>query len=323
MADLKYKDKDGWKSLLGNIANNVTDKLSKNMNLSDVDSVEESRENLGLTGDNNTTHYHDSRYLPLINKEIEDRKSADASLKEEIDKKLSDSQTSIGGNIDVLQQTIENKINSLIQEEVTERNNAIQKEADIRKAEDDKLSNSINNLNDKIAQEITDRKQADSNLQKTIEQEITNRQNAIFGEATDRQNADDELKKELLSNITSSENNLSTLIKQETTNREQADLELKKQLDSISTQIDKSLNNISVDGSTQGNSITFATTYDSPAKAIANQHKISTNTGIPAGTYSLQDLLNKLVAMSHTESKTTSVINCNCDCNCKCNTHSH
>jgi hypothetical protein len=41
--------------------------LLKSNNLSEIEDKAKARENLELTGDNNTTHYHDSHYLPLIN----------------------------------------------------------------------------------------------------------------------------------------------------------------------------------------------------------------------------------------------------------------
>ena len=46
---------------------------------------------------------------------------------------------------------------------------------------------------------------------------------------------------------------------------------------------------------------------------------MNTGKGLGAGTYSLNDLLNKLVKISHNHSFSSRQLNCNCNCN----THSH
>lgn len=71
-----------------------------------------------------------------------------------------------------------------------------------------------------------------------------------------------------------------------------------------------------VSGSTQG-AISSVGDYDSGTYRTT----FKTNTGIGSGTYSLNDLLIKLVQMSHTHSGSSAKINCNCNCNC--NSHSH
>lgn len=63
MALLKFKKNTKWYSLY---VNELLNRLRKDKNLSDVDDVAKSRENLGIFGDNNITHFHDSRYLPKI-----------------------------------------------------------------------------------------------------------------------------------------------------------------------------------------------------------------------------------------------------------------
>ena len=60
MALWKYKLADGWHVLYGGILANI---LRKDKNLSDVEDRAAAREALELTGNSNTTHYHDSRYM--------------------------------------------------------------------------------------------------------------------------------------------------------------------------------------------------------------------------------------------------------------------
>lgn len=69
MSDITLKLKtaeDEWVQIYGNAINN---RLRKDKNLSDVDDKAEARKNLEIIGDNNTTHYHDNRYIPLIEAE--------------------------------------------------------------------------------------------------------------------------------------------------------------------------------------------------------------------------------------------------------------
>lgn len=66
--------------------------------------------------------------------------------------------------------------------------------------------------------------------------------------------------------------------------------------------------------------------YDSelPSEGTGNvsstQYVLSTNTGMPAGTYTLKSLLQSLINLSHshTIAKGTTYSNCNCNCDCDC-----
>lgn len=129
MATIKYQTSDkGWVSLY---ADAIKNRLRKDKNLSDVLDKAEARKNLEIIGDNNTTHFHDSRYIPLIQKETQDRITADAE-----EKKLRQ---------------------DAIYQEVKERDKAIQAEAAIRQTKDDQLQQAIN-------QEINNRKTDIQNL---------------------------------------------------------------------------------------------------------------------------------------------------------------
>jgi hypothetical protein len=63
MKILKYFTSGKWVSLYQDAWNLC---LNKRKNLSDLESKEEARKNLGLDNDDNVTHFHDSRYLPKI-----------------------------------------------------------------------------------------------------------------------------------------------------------------------------------------------------------------------------------------------------------------
>lgn len=66
--------------------------------------------------------------------------------------------------------------------------------------------------------------------------------------------------------------------------------------------------------------------YDSnlPSSGSGNvsstQYVLSTNTGMPSGTYTLKSLLQSLINLSHshTIAKGTTYSNCNCNCDCDC-----
>lgn len=76
--------------------------------------------------------------------------------------------------------------------------------------------------------------------------------------------------------------------------------------------------NITVTKSTQGAISPSMSASFSKYEQIAT---FTVNTGIGAGTYTLQTLLQQLVNRSHTHSSKTisgSNCNCNCDCNCDC-----
>ena len=60
---IKIKNGKDWLTFY---AEYILNRLRRDRNLSDVNSVSEARKNLEIIGDNNTTHFHDSRYLPKI-----------------------------------------------------------------------------------------------------------------------------------------------------------------------------------------------------------------------------------------------------------------
>lgn len=81
------KDKNSWEQIYGNEINN---RLRKDKNLSDVNDKAESRKNLELVGDNNTTHFHDDRYLPKIDAESAKRESEDDQIKKILNQEITD-----------------------------------------------------------------------------------------------------------------------------------------------------------------------------------------------------------------------------------------
>ena len=68
MPNLKFlADNKEWKSAFREIISAIKNRLRKDKNLGDVENVAQARKNLEIVGDNNHTHYHDDRYIPLIN----------------------------------------------------------------------------------------------------------------------------------------------------------------------------------------------------------------------------------------------------------------
>ena len=64
MAFIKFKrDEDEWEPLY---VEAIRNRLRCDNHLSDLIDIAAARDTLGLTGDNNKTHYHDDRYLPKI-----------------------------------------------------------------------------------------------------------------------------------------------------------------------------------------------------------------------------------------------------------------
>ena len=74
----------------------------------------------------------------------------------------------------------------------------------------------------------------------------------------------------------------------------------------IKTIVNNRLGSIKVDGST----VNF--TYSDNAEIGETQHFLNAGSGIAAGTYSLNSLLNELVKRSHYHGKWDATKNCNC-----------
>lgn len=74
MSLLKWKvDKNNWFTFY---VDAIKNRLRRDKNLSDVFDVAESRKNLEIIGDNNQTHFHDNRYIPIID-ELRSKTKAD------------------------------------------------------------------------------------------------------------------------------------------------------------------------------------------------------------------------------------------------------
>lgn len=96
MKIIKYLADNGWIPLY---LDEIRSALFAEKNLSDLTDKEAARENLELSGDNVHSHYHDDRYLPLLQK-LEDKLTNQMdSLKEEVKEKdiLEKYDGSIGG----------------------------------------------------------------------------------------------------------------------------------------------------------------------------------------------------------------------------------
>lgn len=123
MSTLKYKLRDGWNILYGGILSRV---LRKDRNLSELTNKSAARQNLELNGDNNTTHYHDSRYIPLINaakdsaigtahNEVVELRNAHNADISGINTRLNSLSTTTSGQIATINNNITSNYNSLKQ----------------------------------------------------------------------------------------------------------------------------------------------------------------------------------------------------------------
>lgn len=113
MATIKWKNKNNWETFyygafenikadlrniikaINNMAAAVRMRCRRDKNLSDIYNAAEGRINLGLIGDCSalppsgasgraSNHHHDSRYIPLIEKEERERKAEDDKLMSQI-----------------------------------------------------------------------------------------------------------------------------------------------------------------------------------------------------------------------------------------------
>lgn len=227
------KDKNSWEQIYGNEINN---RLRKDKNLSDVNDKAESRKNLELVGNNNTTHFHDDRYLPKIDAESAKRES-----------------------------------------------------------EDDQIKKILN-------QEVADRKKDSQDISKAIV-DSENRVN------TNMANTKNELN-----------NNMNTM--QSALSSKMDNLKIEMQRNDVGT---KTIT--SPGGSGLSNGLSSSITYAAGSTNCRGWHSNCTlyatktftaQDNIPSGTYTIEQLLNKLSQASHTHSSTVSqcIANCNCNCNC-------
>lgn len=110
MPNLKFlADNKEWKSAFREIISAIKNRLRKDKNLSDVENVVQARKNLEIIGDNNHTHYHDDRYIPLIDattasveQEASDRDAAiraEAQIRAAADASLTQSINNVSNSI--------------------------------------------------------------------------------------------------------------------------------------------------------------------------------------------------------------------------------
>lgn len=136
MATIKYHNNNGdWVSLY---ADAIKNRLRKDKNLSDLLDVAEARKNLELTGDNNHTHYHDDRYLPKIEKEVQDRTKAisdEASIRANAIANESNERAKADEKENKERLTAETEIIRILNKEIKDRTDSI---TDLRKIVDTK-----------------------------------------------------------------------------------------------------------------------------------------------------------------------------------------
>ena len=154
MSALKYKLRDGWQILYGGILSRV---LRKDRNLADLTNKTTARQNLELDGDNNTTHFHDSRYNPLIqgaedrSKAYTDQKISDLTSTHNADK------TDLSTRINSLTTTTNGQITT-INNNITSLNGSLKQYVDTKVAAvnttltntKNQLTTEINNIKNRI-----------------------------------------------------------------------------------------------------------------------------------------------------------------------------
>lgn len=118
------KDDNTWEQIYGNA---IANRLRKDQNLADIIDKQEARDNLELSGDNNTTHFHDSRYVPMIENEKNERKAETTQLrtdlnaetanrakdKEDISKTLVKVQNDVNATVSDTKKELSNNMNTL------------------------------------------------------------------------------------------------------------------------------------------------------------------------------------------------------------------
>lgn len=100
MRIIKYKTAQGWVSLYQSLMRNF---LRKDKNLEDIDNKEEARSNLELNGDNNHTHYHDDRYIPMITATKDSIMAEVDQIKNDINVKINTISSSITQNTSLVE----------------------------------------------------------------------------------------------------------------------------------------------------------------------------------------------------------------------------
>lgn len=119
MALLKYRSNDGkWTTMFRDFMAAIKNRLRCDKNLNDVMDVGAARENLGLIGDNNHTHYHDDRYLGKIEAESQARNSAVTEIYNSIEnlrKNITSISASLDTKINNVQQNVNAQVANLIQ----------------------------------------------------------------------------------------------------------------------------------------------------------------------------------------------------------------
>lgn len=161
MSTLKYKLRDGWNTLYGGILSRV---LRKDRNLAELTDKSVARQNLELNGDNNTTHYHDSRYVPLINEAKDAAISAAhnelTSIKSVYDADISSLYTGLNS----LSTTTSGQITT-INNNITSNYNSLKQYVDNKIAS---LTTLVNNTKTSLTSEMNNIKNRMSTLEGTV-----------------------------------------------------------------------------------------------------------------------------------------------------------
>lgn len=104
MSLIKIKTAEGWISLYQAFINSC---LKRDKNLGDILNKEEARKNLELTGEDNHTHYHDDRYVPLIEGAKDEMIAELQQVRNEIEIQINNITTNVSDNTTVIDQKLD------------------------------------------------------------------------------------------------------------------------------------------------------------------------------------------------------------------------
>lgn len=120
MAIIKWKTGDNkWFTFY---VEAIRNRLRRDLNLSDLTDKQKARENIELNGDNNHTHFHDDRYLPVIeasvkknNQEIITSINDEASIRQKTDTELSKQILDVKNQQDAINKNIQSDVSAVSQ----------------------------------------------------------------------------------------------------------------------------------------------------------------------------------------------------------------
>ena len=153
----------------------IKNRLRRDLNLSDLNDIAEARHNIELDGDNNETHYHDNRYIPLIN----DNKNISEQNKKDLLTEITDrikADNNLRDLINTSGQQIQNNYEQIIDDLYNETQARMQEDKHLLDLIDNIKVNSmtnVSNLENGLETEIRNRIKGDEEIQNKINQKFS------------------------------------------------------------------------------------------------------------------------------------------------------